>query len=66
MPRSSWIIGGALFPAIMGRISDATNIQAAFIVPLLCYVYILYFAVAGYKPHMAMPQRALATEAQRT
>jgi len=44
------IIGGAVFPAIMGRISDATSIQTAFVVPLLCYVYILYFAAAGYKP----------------
>jgi len=44
------IIGGAVFPAIMGRISDATSIQRAFVVPLLCYVYILYFAMAGYKP----------------
>ncbi|HXY25938.1 MAG TPA: L-fucose:H+ symporter permease [Candidatus Acidoferrum sp.] len=44
------IIGGAVFPAIMGRISDATNIQRAFVVPLLCYAYILYFAVVGYKP----------------
>lgn len=43
------IIGGAVFPAIMGRISDATNIQTAFIVPLVCYVYILYFALSGYK-----------------
>ena len=44
------IIGGAIFPAIMGRISDATNIQTAFVVPLICYVYILYFALAGYRP----------------
>ena len=43
------IIGGALFPAIMGRISDASNIQTAFIVPLICYVYVLYFALSGYK-----------------
>jgi len=49
------IIGGAVFPAIMGRISDAASIQTAFVVPLLCYVYILYFAVAGYKPE---PSRA--------
>lgn len=44
------IIGGAIFPALMGRISDASNIQTAFIVPLICYVYILYFGVKGYKP----------------
>jgi MFS transporter, FHS family, L-fucose permease len=44
------IIGGAIIPAIMGRISDLSNIQRAFIVPLICYVYVLYFAVWGYKP----------------
>jgi FHS family L-fucose permease-like MFS transporter len=48
------IVGGAFFPAIMGRISDAASIQKAFLVPLLCYVYIFYFGVRGYKP-AAMP-----------
>jgi FHS family L-fucose permease-like MFS transporter len=47
------IIGGAFFPAIMGRISDASSIQKAFIVPLLCYVFILYFGLSGYKPTAA-------------
>jgi MFS transporter, FHS family, L-fucose permease len=44
------ILGGAVLPAIMGRISDATNIRTAFLVPLVCYLYIFYFAVNGYKP----------------
>jgi FHS family L-fucose permease-like MFS transporter len=44
------IVGGAFFPAIMGRISDAASIQRAFLVPLLCYVFILYFGLSGYKP----------------
>jgi FHS family L-fucose permease-like MFS transporter len=44
------IIGGAICPAVMGVISDASNIQKAFVVPLLCYVYVLYFALWGYKP----------------
>jgi FHS family L-fucose permease-like MFS transporter len=44
------IIGGAIFPAIMGRISDVSSIQKAFVVPLLCYVFILYFGLRGYKP----------------
>jgi FHS family L-fucose permease-like MFS transporter len=48
------IIGGAIFPAIMGRISDAFSIQKAFIVPLLCYVFILYFGLSGYKPTGAL------------
>jgi MFS transporter, FHS family, L-fucose permease len=44
------IVGGAVFPAIMGRISDAAGIQRAFVIPLLCYVFILYFGLSGYKP----------------
>jgi len=44
------IIGGAIFPAIMGYISDATNIRYAFLVPLACHLYVLYFAMRGYRP----------------
>lgn len=44
------IIGGAVCPAIMGRISDATNIQVAFLVPLVCYCFVLYFGLRGYRP----------------
>ena len=44
------IIGGAICPAIMGRISDATNIQTAFLVPLVCYCFVLYFGLRGYRP----------------
>src|SRR5207248_10018689 len=41
------IIGGSIFPAIMGYISDVVNIQRAFVVPMLCYIYIFYFALKG-------------------
>lgn len=44
------IIGGAVCPAIMGMISDASNIQKAFVVPMVCYIFVLYFALSGYKP----------------
>jgi FHS family L-fucose permease-like MFS transporter len=47
------IIGAAVVPPIMGKISDLSNIQRAFWVPLLCYVYVLYFAAVGYKPQPA-------------
>jgi FHS family L-fucose permease-like MFS transporter len=43
------IIGGAVFPALMGYISDTANIQRAFMVPLACYLYIFYFATRGYR-----------------
>jgi MFS transporter, FHS family, L-fucose permease len=40
------IVGGAVFPLIMGRISDATggDIQLAYIVPLICFVIVFLFA----------------------
>ena len=44
------IIGGAMIPALIGFIFDASSIQRAFIVPLACYVYVLYFALRGYRP----------------
>jgi FHS family L-fucose permease-like MFS transporter len=52
------ILGGAVLPAIMGRISDATNIRTAFAVPLVCYLYIFYFAVNGYKSDNARSEDA--------
>jgi FHS family L-fucose permease-like MFS transporter len=41
------IVGGALLPLMMGRISDATNgnIQLSYIIPLVCFVVILFFAL---------------------
>jgi len=47
------ISGGAVLPPIMGLISDHKNIQAAFAVPLLCYIYIFYFGMWGSKPETA-------------
>jgi MFS transporter, FHS family, L-fucose permease len=44
------IIGGAVVPAIMGRLSDASNIQIAFVVPLICHLVVLHFALRGHKP----------------
>jgi MFS transporter, FHS family, L-fucose permease len=51
------IIGGALCPVAMGAISDAWNIQHAFVVPLIAHAYVFYFAVWGYRPS-AMPSNA--------
>jgi MFS transporter, FHS family, L-fucose permease len=47
------IIGAAVVPPIMGKISDLSNIQRAFFVPLLCYVFVLYYGLSGYKPSSA-------------
>jgi MFS transporter, FHS family, L-fucose permease len=39
------IVGGAIFPVIMGAVSDVTNIQVAYLVPAACFVVILLFAL---------------------
>ena len=43
------IAGGAVFPVIMGRLSDATNIQTSYIVPALCFIVVLYFALRNLR-----------------
>jgi MFS transporter, FHS family, L-fucose permease len=43
------IVGGAIIPVLMGVVGDAFNIQLSFIVPVLCYLYILYYALIGSK-----------------
>jgi len=54
------IIGGAVCPAIMGRISDAWTIQRAFLVPLACHAFVLYFAIRGYRPSPSLAIEAAA------
>lgn len=39
------IVGGAIFPVVMGRVSDLTNIQISYVVPGLCFFVVLYFAL---------------------
>jgi FHS family L-fucose permease-like MFS transporter len=53
------IIGGAVFPAAMGFISDHSSIRQAFFVPLVCQAYVFYFAARGYVPKM-VPGRSVA------
>jgi len=44
------IIGGGLAPIAMGYISDRTgSMQTAYVVPLLCFIAVLYFGIRGYK-----------------
>ncbi len=45
------IVGGAVLPRIFGYIADGTgNIQLGYIVPLVCFLVILYFGWKGYRP----------------
>lgn len=39
------IVGGAIFPVIMGQVSDISSIQTAYVVPAVCFLVVFYFAV---------------------
>jgi MFS transporter, FHS family, L-fucose permease len=43
------VVGGAFGPPIMGLISDNSSIRWAFIVPLLCYIVMAWYAKTGSK-----------------
>jgi len=45
------IVGGAIFPYIMGTVVDLSGdrIQPGYVVPLVCYLVIIYFGLKGYK-----------------
>ena len=43
------IVGGALIPVLMGRIADISTMALGFIIPLVCFVFIVYYGLRGYK-----------------
>ena len=45
------IVGGAILPVIQGLIADHMGLHHAFVLPLICYLYILYYALRGSKPN---------------
>jgi len=45
------IVGGAIIPLAQGAIADRLGIHHAFFLPVICYLYILFFALIGSKPN---------------
>jgi FHS family L-fucose permease-like MFS transporter len=44
------IVGGAVIPLLAGALADKIGIQHAFVLPAVCYLYILYYALRGSRP----------------
>ena len=42
------IVGGAVVPPVMGLLSDSFGIKPAFVIPVICYAYLIYYAKAGH------------------
>ncbi|MFZ0734220.1 MAG: sugar MFS transporter [Candidatus Sulfotelmatobacter sp.] len=45
------IVGGAIIPLAQGWIADHIGLHHAFFLPVICYLYILFFALSGSKPN---------------
>jgi FHS family L-fucose permease-like MFS transporter len=64
------ILGGAVVPVLQGLAADGfagllgggedSGLQASFVVPLLCYLYILFYGIKGYRTSAVSPTEAQA------
>ena len=44
------IVGGAIVPVLVGVLADRIGIHHSFILPLICYFYIVYYGFNGSQP----------------
>jgi FHS family L-fucose permease-like MFS transporter len=47
------IVGGAIVPVIQGFAADHVGISSSFVVPVVCYLYIVFYGLRGHKPAAA-------------
>jgi FHS family L-fucose permease-like MFS transporter len=45
------IVGGAILPVLVGAIADHVGLRNALILPVICYLYILFYGLSGSKPN---------------
>ena len=51
------IVGGAIIPELQGVLADRIGIHHAFILPVICYLYIAYYGFRGSR-HSPAPAPA--------
>ena len=50
-------VGGAVIPYLLGALADRVGIQHAFIIPVICYLYIAYYGLWGSRPTAQLQRR---------
>jgi len=45
------IVGGAILPVVQGAIADRLGLHHAFFLPVICYLFILFYGVRGSQPN---------------
>lgn len=49
---SSAIVGGAIMSYAQGMLKDNYSWQVAFIIPLVCYLYLIFYGMSGHKSRL--------------
>jgi FHS family L-fucose permease-like MFS transporter len=57
------VVGGAVIPEIQGFLADHFGYRTSFVVVLLCYAYVLFFALIGHRPSVIAGETATVTPA---
>jgi MFS transporter, FHS family, L-fucose permease len=52
------IVGGAILPVLQGVIADTFGIHHGFWLPVICYLYIMFYALSGSRPNSERYARA--------
>ncbi|HDS0923079.1 TPA: L-fucose:H+ symporter permease [Stenotrophomonas maltophilia] len=50
------IVGGAVVPYLQGVLADHIGLQPSFILPLVCYGYIIFYGLSGSRPSAGFSQ----------
>jgi MFS transporter, FHS family, L-fucose permease len=45
------IVGGAILPVVQGVIADHMGLHHAFFIPVICYLFVLFYGLSGSKPN---------------
>ena len=58
------IVGGALIPVLMGFLADHYGIHHSLVLPLVCYLFVIYYGWRGYRIVPGEPQAHLRAAAE--
>ncbi len=50
------IVGGAVIPLLQGLLADRIGLHLSFVLPVACYVYIIFYGLVGSRPRAASGQ----------
>ena len=52
------IVGGAIIPILQTVVANARDVQISYVVPIVCYGYIMYYGYKGYAVKRSNPEKS--------